>query len=248
MTLPFARRWLDETFMGAPCIGHLGADVLLDLNKRARWEHVDVGDILLTPDEWHGDLLFLSKGAARVTLMARPGHSAIVRVRKAPDVLLLERVLADRPSAANIEVVEPGCIGRLSRIAFLDLMERFPCVARAVAKELSERILSRQGEPQNMASAGARLAGALLMTAHTTGKDDRLELHEMPDMGVWATLLGIPPEQLAKELKRLQRIGALLPLSGGRFVVDADKLAQRAGGKLKRKRQARTGTAQAQKT
>ena len=158
-----------------------------------------------------GAFFGLLAGRVKVSSLRDDGREAILALVDAGNWFGEISLFDHRPRTHDATAMGPVELLSLSRVAFEALMRRED-FSRAMARLLSERVRSLYGmlEDATLRSTRARVARRLMLLAHgdATHADTARRVVEVSQDAL-AMMLGMTRQTLSKELKALERSGAV---------------------------------------
>lgn len=190
-----------------PILAGLDQATLQGLASRTVRREFGRGHVVFCEGEPCPGLLVVQEGWLKAVRLSPSGREQIVCVVGPGEVCDEIAVFAGVPNPATAIALEPATVLVIETAAMLDLLERFPTVARAVASDLARRALHMLtiAADLSLRTVGARLARLLLERA----PEGELHRYGWATQDEIAARLGTVPDVLQRELKRLAGEGLI---------------------------------------
>jgi len=191
---------------------NLGPQALAELDRIRQTSVYPAGAQLFVEGQPSGGLFILCSGKAKLTTSSARGHSLIVRMAEAGEVLGLSAAVSNAAYDVSAETLEPTQVNFLPREAFLRFLHQHGEVSVRVAQHLSMELYRAHRQMARIAlapSARAKLAGLLLEWGSSDaqppppGATFQLALTHA-EVG---ELIGSSRETVARTLSQFRRLG-----------------------------------------
>ena len=225
MTPPAFAVWTETTLGSVWMLSGVPDDTLLELGSRCEWQSLPVGEKLFLPGQMIRRLAFVTRGAVRV----RCAETQQRDEQGAGTTLGLLSAFAKRPTTLQAQALSPVAVAWLDRDDLSDVMTRCAYLAEAVAHELSLRVRSpiRRENDKGERLDGQIAIGLIVASAAHLRADGVATLPNLPDISVWAALLGVTEAAVRRSFARLERAKLVRTVAGERMHVDVAGLKAR---------------------
>ncbi len=217
--------WAEATLGSVWMLRGVPEDTLLELGSRCEWQSLPVGHKLFVPGELTRRVAFVTRGTVRV----RGRQSGQRDDQGAGTTLGLMSVFAKRPATLEAQALSPVTVAWLDREDLTDAMTRCAHLAEAVAHEISLRVrnpIRNQDDERERLDGRVAIGLVVAGSAHVRA-DGIATLPSLPDVSLWAALLGVTEAALRQSFARLERAKLVRTVAGERMHVDVAGLKAR---------------------
>jgi CRP-like cAMP-binding protein len=209
---------LNEQDIGTGFIGQLTAQERAVLVASMETRRFRDGADIVTQGDSTTDCFFLLEGRAMATVYAEDGRLVLLREIGQGAVFGEFAALDGGPRTADVVASGPVTVGRISREALFDCIERAPGIGRVLLGHLVTviRLLSDRIHEQTTLHVRERLLCELLRLGKAAaGGADRAMLRPAPTHAVLAANIGTHREAVTKQLSAFARLGLIDKVQGG---------------------------------
>lgn len=218
---------------GHVLLGQLEPDELARVLAFARTEKFSAGQVIFRRGEPGRSMLTVISGRIKISVSSSDGKEAVLAILGKGEVLGEMSLIDGKERSADATAMEAGEALLINRRDFIPFLERNPAICMRLLGVMSDRLrrTSEMVEDRSFLDLPGRLAKTLLDMGRTDGveTDDGLRIEIPLSQRGFGAMLGASRETINKQLKAWQDEG--LVLTGRRYVVlvDAERLARRAG-------------------
>jgi len=197
-----------------------------ELAKYAQRVVVETGEILLIEGERSEAVYVVEAGWLKSSKSSLNGREHVLRFIGVGETFNEMSILTDSSNATTITALEPSVLYVIRREAVLNLLDRYPPLARLIIRKLADNIqfLLMVIEDISLRSIEARLARYLLEQS----AGDTLYRPKWATQAELANYLGTVPNVLHRTLKNLEKEGLISVERQQIKILDAQGLTQRA--------------------
>lgn len=190
---------------------NLPPEVQEDLAAVAIPYHFDGGQVIYVEGEPAESIYILESGWVKATRMSREGREQAMIFLRPVEVFGDIAVFTGTTYPGTVVALEPVDVWIIPAQVVLDLVKRYPDLAMAVIRRLSERVLHYIGlvEDLSLRSVEARLANTLLRNAELHDGKLIVPRREWTTFDEMAVRLGTVRDVLSRALKTLEGEGLL---------------------------------------
>lgn len=206
-----------------PRFSGLDPTVLEWIGGRITLREIKNGDVLF----WEGDpantFYLVFSGAVKVCKHLESGRELILDIFHFGEAVGEIALIDDSDFPATAEVIEDGSVLVMSKTDYLDILDRYPTVSRAVIRDLTYRVreLSSRLKVVGSGSVEMRIACILKTLArHEEGDTMRISRQDL------ANLAGARLETVVRALKPMVESGIVQTGRNRIEILDYDKLAE----------------------
>ncbi len=196
--------WITHCFLTV-----LPGDARDEVARRARPTEVAVGQYIYEPE-----LAIVDEGTVRAFVTDTGGRQLTVSYVRRGGAIGLARELG-RSYPAGFQAATPTCLIQVDRTHFYQLLDQYPQLGIAVAREVTRRINELLGELTRVAFASLRQRTAYHLLALTDGTDE--QWIRQSDL---ALAVGVLRESAARTIGQLADDGLVSTGPSGVRVVD----------------------------
>ncbi len=166
----------------------------------------------------------LCEGRAQELAFGREGAVLVLHALRAGELFGGIMGVAGE-GASRIEALDEGSSARFTTAAVLRLMEGYPLVALAVARQLSARIeaMRRRMVEAALLSATGRICSELLRLARASSD---LAIRPLPVFSELAVTVQSTRETVSRTISQLEKRGVLQRIEGGLAVIAPHRLEE----------------------
>ena len=197
-----------------------------ELAQYAQRVVVETGEILLIEGERSEAVYVVEAGWLKSSKSSLNGREHVLRFIGVGETFNEMSILTDSSNATTITALEPSVLYVIRREAVLNLLDRYPPLARLIIRKLADNIqfLLMVIEDISLRSIEARLARYLLEQS----AGDTLYRPKWATQAELANYLGTVPNVLHRTLKNLEKEGLISVERQQIKILDAQGLTQRA--------------------
>lgn len=197
-----------------------------ELAQYAQRVVVETGEILLIEGERSEAVYVVEAGWLKSSKSSLNGREHVLRFIGVGETFNEMSILTDSSNATTITALEPSVLYVIRREAVLNLLDRYPPLARLIIRKLADNIqfLLTVIEDISLRSIEARLARYLLEQS----AGDTLYRPKWATQAELANYLGTVPNVLHRTLKNLEKEGLISVERQQIKILDAQGLTQRA--------------------
>ncbi|MBN8591007.1 MAG: Crp/Fnr family transcriptional regulator [Anaerolineae bacterium] len=197
-----------------------------ELAQYAQRVVVETGEILLIEGEKSEAVYVVEAGWLKSSKSSLNGREHVLRFIGVGETFNEMSILTDATNATTITALEPSVLYVIRREAVLNLLDRYPPLARLIIRKLADNVqfLLTVIEDISLRSIEARLARYLLEQA----SGDTLYRPKWATQAELANYLGTVPNVLHRILKNLEKEGLITVERQQIKILDAQGLTQRA--------------------
>jgi CRP-like cAMP-binding protein len=161
----------------------------------------DPGQLVILEGEASAGLYIMQDGWGKVIKIAVDGREQILQFLGPGDTFNAVGVFTETANPATVVALEESVIWLIRRVAMLELLEKYPKMARQIIVDLSGRIQHLIGlvDDLSLRKLEARIARVLLQ--HSEG--DRIERHSWATQNEMAARLGTVPDVINRTLRKM---------------------------------------------
>jgi CRP-like cAMP-binding protein len=165
----------------------------------------------------------LCEGRAQELAFGREGAVLVLHALHAGE--LFGAIMGAGEGAGRIEALEHGSSARFTTATVLRLMEGYPLVALAVARQMSARIeaMRRRMVETALLSATGRICSELLRLARASSD---LAIRPLPVFSELAVTVQSTRETVSRTISQLEKRGVLQRIEGGLAVIAPHRLEE----------------------
>ncbi|MFC6093345.1 Crp/Fnr family transcriptional regulator [Saccharothrix lopnurensis] len=200
--------WLRGSFLG-----RLPAPERHELLSAGRLVNFRPGEFLVREGDMTTSVYVLLTGMAKVTVNASSGHTTLLAIRVAGDIIGEMAPIDEAPRSASVAAALPTRAAALTGDAFLKFLGKHPKASLEMLRTISYKL--RSATAARSITGGypvtARLAQVLRDLGHAYGKpgDQGLEIHAPLTQADLAALVGASQPAVHKALRTLRDQGAI---------------------------------------
>jgi CRP-like cAMP-binding protein len=197
-----------------------------ELAQYAQRMVIETGEILLIEGEKSEAVYVVEAGWLKSSKSSLNGREHVLRFIGVGETFNEMSILTDATNATTITALEPSVLYVIRREAVLNLLDRYPPLARLIIRKLADSVqfLLTVIEDISLRSIEARLARYLLEQA----SGDTLYRPKWATQAELANYLGTVPNVLHRTLKNLEKEGLIHVERQQIKILDVEGLAQRA--------------------
>ncbi len=197
-----------------------------ELAQYAQRMVIETGEILLIEGEKSEAVYVVEAGWLKSSKSSLNGREHVLRFIGVGETFNEMSILTDATNATTITALEPSVLYVIRREAVLNLLDRYPQLARLIIRKLADSVqfLLTVIEDISLRSIEARLARYLLEQA----SGDTLYRPKWATQAELANYLGTVPNVLHRTLKNLEKEGLIHVERQQIKILDVEGLAQRA--------------------
>lgn len=212
-----------------PPFSELNATVLEAIARSATPRHYNAGQVIYLEGEPATTLYVLESGWVKATRMSPEGREQSISVLRPVDIFGDIAVFTGSAYPGTVVALEQAEVWAIDGVTFLDLVTRYPSLARAVIRHLAERVIYFIGlvEDLSLRSVEARLANTLLKNAQTVEGRLVVPRRQWTTFDEMATRLGTVRDVLSRALHTLEEEHLLKVERLQIVLLDPDGLARR---------------------
>jgi CRP/FNR family transcriptional regulator, dissimilatory nitrate respiration regulator len=197
-----------------------------ELAQYAQRVVVETGEILLIEGERSEAVYVVEAGWLKSSKSSLNGREHVLRFIGVGETFNEMSILTDSSNATTITALEPSVLYVIRREAVLNLLDRYPPLARLIIRKLADNIqfLLTVIEDISLRSIEARLARYLLEQS----AGDTLYRPKWATQAELANYLGTVPNVLHRTLKNLEKEGLIHVERQQIKILNAEGLTQRA--------------------
>jgi len=226
----------DYSVRRIPAFASLPDDAIEDLDDAVVLEPQVSGTILYEQNDKALGVYLLFTGKAKLTAVVATGKTALLRISQPGELLGLNAAMAQRPYMATARLLEDSQIGLLRREAVVNLMERHPQLAVAIAQRLASDCAEALTEMLFLRVTTTTLQRLAMLILRWSGGNSARR-HEIPILYTQAEIgqmIGASRETVTRLMKQLERKGDISVSHSQLKIVDqqAMKKIARLTGKI----------------
>jgi len=197
-----------------------------ELAQYAQRMVIEAGEILLIEGEKSEAVYVVEAGWLKSSKSSLNGREHVLRFIGVGETFNEMSILTDSSNATTITALEPSVLYVIRREAVLNLLDRYPQLARLIIRKLADNVqfLLTVIEDISLRSIEARLARYLLEQS----SGDTLYRPKWATQAELANYLGTVPNVLHRTLKNLEKEGLISVERQQIKILDAQGLTQRA--------------------
>lgn len=217
-----------------PAFASLPDDVIRDLDDALVPIPQVLGTILYEQNDKPLGVYLVFTGKAKLTALVATGKTALLRISQPGELLGLNAAMAQRPHMATARILEDSEIGLLGREELVNLMERHPQLALAVAQRLASDCAEALTEMLFLRVTTTTLQRLAMLILRWSGAN-HARRHEIPILYTQAEIgqmIGASRETVTRLMKQLERKGNISVSHSQLKIVDPQsmkKIARIAG-------------------
>ncbi|MBD2576603.1 Crp/Fnr family transcriptional regulator [Oscillatoria sp. FACHB-1406] len=214
--------WLQTTLI----FRGLSTEQLESLGKIARLQSIDKGGAIFHQGTTATGFFIVKSGRVKVFKVSPNGKEQILHIFEAQDYFAEVPAFDGKTFPASAEALEAVELIFFPRLAFLELLERYPAIAIRMLTSLSLRLrqLTQLVENLSFKEVPQRLAAYLLDLSDRANNSDTVTLDLAK--GQLAAALGTIPATLSRAFYRLSNEG-IIAMNGSQIELrDRDRLLQ----------------------
>ena len=219
-----------ETLSRVSLFSSLNAASIKTLNARCLWRRVKAKEWIIDYQDEGIDVFFVTSGAVRVLIYAKTGREVILGDLE-PGGFFGEMAAIDgKPRSAGVLAITDAVMAAMPGAVFMEVMLKHADVCTRVLKLLTARVRALDHRVLEYSSLNVpqRIYSELLRLARPDGKDLRSGIISPPPThSDIAARVSTHREAVARELKRLERLGLLQRRRGALVLNDIPDLMQR---------------------
>jgi CRP/FNR family transcriptional regulator len=218
-----------QAFLRLPPFSGLDAAVLEAIARSAIPRNYNAGQVIYIEGEPAATLFVLVSGWVKATRMSPEGREQSISVLRPGEIFGDIAVFTGSSYPGTVVALEEAEVWAIDGVTFLDLVTRYPSLARAVIRHLAERVIYFIGlvEDLSLRSVEARLANTLLKNAQTVEGHLVVPRRQWTTFDEMATRLGTVRDVLSRALHTLEGEQLLKVERHQIVLLDPEGLARR---------------------
>ena len=147
--LAFAARRLPSLRLASSGLfAGVSAGELARFDNESNWVRLQGGDVLFQQGDIANDMYVMVRGSLEVLVTGRNGRSRLVDVLGPPDSVGEMALLTDEPRSATVRAIRDSELVRVSKAAFLQLLDEHPRTAVELSRTLVRRLRQTTAAPR----------------------------------------------------------------------------------------------------
>lgn len=218
-----------RTLAGTKLLDCVGADRILDLDRRCRWRSFEPDERILNLDDTGRDVFFIVRGEVRVTVFSETGKTVIIRDLKTGDQFGEYAAIDGGTRSASIVAMTRTTVAVMPQDLFLGLLRDHPDVALVVMRTMSSAVRALNERVVEFSTLGVRnRIHAELLRLGRAGRlvENTARISPPPTHAEIAARISTHREAVTRELKQLERLGLLERTRGALVVKDVEELSR----------------------
>ena len=224
----------DYSIRHIPSFASLSDYVIQDVNEALVPTPQAAGTVLYSQNDKPLGVYLLFTGKAKLTAVVATGKTALLRISQPGELLGLNAAMAQRPHMAAARIMEDSQVGLLRREELVNLMERHPQLALAVAQRLASDCAEALTEMLFLRVTTTTLQRLAMLILRWSGANSARR-HEIPILYTQAEIgqiIGASRETVTRLMKQLERKGCISVSHSQLKIIDQHsmkKIARIAG-------------------
>jgi CRP-like cAMP-binding protein len=196
-----------EVLSSVPYFSGLDSKTLQSIAQSAIARKYDPGQLVILEGEPSAGLYIMEDGWGKAIKIAVDGREQILQFLGPGDTFNAVGVFTEAANPATVVALEESIIWLIRRAAMLELLEKYPKLARQIIADLSGRIQHLIGlvDDLSLRTVEARLARRLLEQSEV----GQLDRHRWATQNEMAARLGTVPDVINRTLRKLVEEGVI---------------------------------------
>ncbi|MGB2932447.1 MAG: Crp/Fnr family transcriptional regulator [Methyloceanibacter sp.] len=206
----------------------LPADTLKRIQRRCRWRYYEPREPIIDYLDTSDDVFFMITGNARVTIRSVDGKAVSFRELGLGAMFGEYAAIDGGPRSASVEARTRCLVASMPAVAFRELLETEPKVAKTLLKYLVTEIreLTTRVYEFSTLAVRYRIQAELLRLASLSSREGKTaNIVPAPTHAEIASRTSTHREAVTRELNRLSKIGILEQRNRALLVRDIDRLS-----------------------
>lgn len=217
-----------ETLARIPLFRSLTPEQITALDQRCIWRRFDPGQWILDHEDDGTDVFFVATGRVRVMIRTISGHDVILRDIGDGEYFGELAAIDGTPRSAGILALTSVRLARMSAAVFRETVHAHPDVCDQLLALFAGQIrrLSERVNEYGTLNVRHRIYAELLRLGRPDADGRTAALSPPPTHAEIAARVATRREQVARELKALERAGLLEKRRGALVVTDRPRLRE----------------------
>jgi len=201
-----------------------------NLEKRCRWRRYRSNEQILDKDSDDHDVYFVAEGQVQIVNYSMTGREIALARLQAGSFFGELAAIDGQPRSASVVAVEPCLLASASPSLFIDLVTRYPGVARGVLAKLCGIVRSCDERIMDLSTLGA--VQRVYLELLRLGREDasgQLLIAKLPTHKTIASRASTTRETVARSISQLTAANIMAKHGDGLLVRDREKLEKLAG-------------------
>lgn len=216
-----------ETLSRIPLFNSLDQRAIKTLDARCMWRRVKAKEWIIDYQDGGIDVFFVTAGVVRVLIYAKSGREVILADLESGGFFGELAAIDGKPRSAGVLAVTDAVMATMPGAVFMETLREHPDFCIQVLKLLAARVRALDNRVLEYSSLNVRqrVYSELLRLSRPDSKDERQGVITPPPIHAdIAARVSTHREAVAREMKRLERVGLLERRRGALVITDMPNL------------------------
>ena len=211
-------------FQKIPWLAVLDEPVLRQLAETTTLRRYSAGELVFLAGDQPPFLFVVHTGWLKAVKLSPDGREQILDFIGPGQAINLAPIFADQPSPATLIVLEAAELWLIDQAVLLDLLARYPAMARAVIRFMASRLLYTLSLVEDLSLRSVRARLARLLVTQTRSGEMVLARRSWATQAGIAARLGTVPDVAQRALRSLAQNGLIEVTRQQIIIRDVDGL------------------------